>query len=429
MTTPDIEPETPEVPPAEEGSPTPEPPAGAPTPEDLEAALAAEKADERRRRWLLAILLLLLLLCCCLGYIIFRYLSKPQPLPEMLIPTQVSVCYPPTYKFSITGVDGPVSLALSPDGKRIYAAEGSGQRLVKAFDQDGNKLLEFAPPGTDEANREPKYMAVGPDGRVYLVDRTSDAIDIYDPDGNFIDAIIGQDLTLTEFLTEQIGPIPSGTKITHYEGINHILTYQEPNQEEKSLPVTFPEDAPQWSPLGLRFDSQGNLIYTDTTTDEHSVHIIPADALTGNLADFNPQISAFGKEGPGNAEFEFPQSVSKDAAGNFYVSDGNKSRIDVWTPDMQYKTFFGFGSAANGALNLPRGTWMYRGGCLLVADAVGSLIRVYDISGTDPAFAFEIGGFGIEGGQFNYPVDVIVDPTGRLYVADRGNNRIEVWSY
>ena len=64
-----------------------------------------------------------------------------------------------------------------------------------------------------------------------------------------------------------------------------------------------------------------------------------------------------------------------------------------------------------------------------MADAVGSLIRVYDVSGEEPAFAFEIGAFGIEEGQFNYPVDVFVDDTGRLYVADRGNNRIDVWSY
>ena len=43
--------------------------------------------------------------------------------------------------------------------------------------------------------------------------------------------------------------------------------------------------------------------------------------------------------------------------------------------------------------------------------------------------AFEIGGYGVGEGQFSYPIDVIIDGTGRLYVADRANDRIQVWSY
>jgi DNA-binding beta-propeller fold protein YncE len=429
MTTPDINPEPTE---------TPEPPV---TPENPEAAdtapavavtdvPAAEDDEDRRKRRLLLLLLLLLLLClCCIGSLFAYYLMNNKPVTE-LVPTQLVGCYQPAYKFSIGNVDGPVSVAVSPDNQRIYVAEGSGERLVKMFDRDGNLVLTFAPPGTDKANREPKYMAVDPNGRVYLVDRTSNAIDIYDPDGKFIDAIIGQNMTLTKYLTQELGKLPAGTEITHYEGINKVITYKLPgSDEEKDVKVTFPENEPIFSPLGLRFDTDGNLIYTDTTETEHSVHIIPASAINGDLAAFNPQIASFGSQGSAKDQFNFPQAVAKDGKGNFYISDGNNARIDVWSGDMKYKSFFGFGSSLNGALNLPRGTWMGRGGCLLVADAVGSLIRVYNVSGAEPTLAFEIGGFGMDAGQFNYPIDVFIDGTGRLYVADRGNNRIQVWSY
>jgi sugar lactone lactonase YvrE len=422
MTTPDITPEPSETPTG------PESIEGAEASGASAAVLAGDGDEDRRKRRLLLLLLLLLLLClCCIGTLFARYLMNKQSVAE-LVPTQLVGCYQPAYKSSFGNVDGPVSVAVSPDNQRVYVAEGSGERLVKMFDRDGNLILTFAPPGTDAANREPKYMAVASNGRVYLVDRTSSAIDIFDPNGKFIDAIIGQNMTLTKYLTQELGTLPAKMEIIHYEGINKIITYKLPGADEKNVEVIFPKNEPIFSPLGLRFDTDGNLIYTDTTETQHSVHIVPAAALN-DLTVFNPTIAAFGSEGSAKDQFEFPQSVSKDGKGNFYISDGNNARIDIWTPDMKYKTFFGFGSSVNGALNLPRGTWMGRGSCLLVADAVGSLIRVYNVAGDNPALAFEIGGFGIDAGQFNFPVDVFIDGTGRLYVADSGNNRIQVWSY
>ena len=417
MTTPDsVEPKPVEA----EAAPQAETPVLAPE--------EKEEQDERKRRLLLLLLLLLLVCLCCVCGIIGRYLLKPQPLPDMILPTQASVCYPPSYQFSITGVDEPVAVALSPDGERIYAAESAGNRLVKVFDRDGNFITSFAPPGTDKANREPKYMAIDANGRIYLVDRTSKAIDIYDADGKFIDAIIGQKMTLTKYLTQKIGELPDGTTITHYEGIYQTLFYRLPGQATKSIKVELSEENYPFSPLGLRFDAEGNLIYTETTATVHSVRIIPAADLNGDLTAFNPAITFFGSQGAGNEQFDFPQTVVKDGDGNFYIADGNNTRIVVWTPDYYYKTFFGFGSVA-GALNLPRGLWMAQGDCLLVADAVGGYIRAYNVSGEAPELAYEIGGFGLEEAQFNYPIDVYVDETGRLYIADRDNDRIQVWSY
>jgi hypothetical protein len=44
-------------------------------------------------------------------------------------------------------------------------------------------------------------------------------------------------------------------------------------------------------------------------------------------------------------------------------------------------------------------------------------------------FLFNIGQLGQAEGQLSYPVDICIDGSGRLYVADRSNNRISIWTY
>ena len=60
---------------------------------------------------------------------------------------------------------------------------------------------------------------------------------------------------------------------------------------------------------------------------------------------------------------------------------------------------------------------------------VNQNVKVYDVSGDVPEFLFSFGTSGMGDGQFNYPNDIAFDSTGRLYIADRENNRIQVWSY
>ncbi|HEY9152364.1 MAG TPA: NHL repeat-containing protein, partial [Anaerolineales bacterium] len=164
------------------------------------------------------------------------------------------------------------------------------------------------------------------------------------------------------------------------------------------------------------------------TTGLHSVHIIPSTDINGSWLTFNPTIKEFGTEGKGAGQMQFPNSALTDSKGNFYISDGDNSRIEVFGPNFSYASFFGFGSGDDG-LNLPRGMWLDSKDHLHVVDAVGALVRVYDLSGSTPQFLFNFGAPGSDDGQFNYPIDISIDGTGRLYIADRDNDRVQIWSY
>ena len=354
---------------------------------------------------------------------IFRYATQPAPLPG-LVPI-LEVDYPPTYKFSITGLDKPVGVAVSADGQRIYGSESGGEGLIKAFDRDGKLVTTFAPPFTNPANRKFVYVATDADGRVFAVDTYNNVIAVFDRDGNFLDGIIGRDTTLSEVVTEHVGgSLPAGTTY-YYDNSNKSVVYQLPGKDKETIADV---QQVEWSPLGIRFDGAGNLLVTNIVSGRHEVLIFPAADLQGSFADFNPSVESFGEEGTEDGQLSFPNSVVTDSRGNYYVSDGNNGRISVWAPDLTYRSFFGLGSGET-ALNLPHGIWMDDQDRLHVVDTVGQVVRVYDVAGEDATFLYGFGGFGADEAQFNFPNDIALDGTGRLYVADRENNRIQVWLY
>ncbi len=385
---------------------------------------AGEALDEGKRRFLLGIQFILLLGIGLFVYLGVRYLISPQPISQMIPAVNVANNAPPIFKFSFP-LDEPGGVAASPDNQRIYSFESSGDRLIKLFDRDGEFLTSFAPPYTNKSNRKYGYIAVAPNGNVFISDTYNDVIAIFDADGNFIDGIIGRDMTISKWISSVTGQVPEDGTIMYYDLINHRIQYQEPG---KATQVIADVNLTEWSPVGIRFDSEGNLLITNMVATKHSVVVFPSGSIAEKFSEFSPQVVEFGQEGNGSGQFSFPNAVVEDSKGNYYISDGNNGRISVWTSEPSYSGFFGFGSNDQ-SLNLPRGIWMDVNDRLFVADSVGQYIRVYDVSGEEPAFLYNIGEFGLDDGYFNFPADIFIDGTGRMYVADRKNSRVQVWSY
>jgi DNA-binding beta-propeller fold protein YncE len=135
-----------------------------------------------------------------------------------------------------------------------------------------------------------------------------------------------------------------------------------------------------------------------------------------------------GTYGQGDGQFIFPNTAVTDSQGRVYVTDSNNSRISVWSNDGRFLFHFGQGNV-DGAVGLPRGAAITGRDRLHVVDAVGQNVKVYDVSGPEPLFLFTFGSWGMGDGQFNYPNDIALDNTGRLYITDRENNRVQVWAY
>jgi DNA-binding beta-propeller fold protein YncE len=352
-------------------------------------------------------------------------MGQPGPLAEIFIP-KASLSFPPHYLFSIHNTNQPVGVGLSQDGERIYVTEMGGTRMVRIFDRTGESLGSFTSPKTDASERAPVYVATDSAGRVYVSDRLQHAIFVFSPDGDYIDTLLGPNLTLSEYVEGHAGD-QVGDGIFAYNLFKRSILITAPSSAEQTLDLP---DLPMWSPLGIRISQDNEMVLTDVSKNNNRViEISLGDKISPQeWIDFDPAISQYGASGSGNGEMLFPNSAATDSQGRVYVSDGNNRRISVWDREGNFQFNFGSGTGP-GSLSLPRGLFVDSHDRLYVVDTVAQNVKVYDVSGSGPTYLFEFGEFGRGAGFFNYPNDITVDSSGRLYIADRENNRIEVWSY
>lgn len=326
-----------------------------------------EEEGKGRRRKILLLLLLLLGFAILLGLAIW-YLLFRQPIPLPTIPGETVM---PTYTTSIYGASRPMGVTVSPDGSRIYLGETQGDRTARVFDGTGTELGLMQPPLSTGAEHVPVYLAFNSRANeIYVSDRPTGSIFVYDVNGTF------------------------------------QRTF-DPGAAQKG-----------WQPLGMAFDRDGNLYVTDVASNPHSVLVFDS---TGAL------VRTLGK----TAGLNFPNGVAVDSAGNVYITDGNNGRLIVINTADEVIARVGRG-VGEGNLGLPRGIAIDANDRVYVGDATGQGVFVY--AGAKPGemsldFLGFFGGEGVSNGTFQYPNGVAVDGRGRIYVADSGNDRVQVWSY
>jgi sugar lactone lactonase YvrE len=185
------------------------------------------------------------------------------------------------------------------------------------------------------------------------------------------------------------------------------------------------------APVVLAIDKAGNLYVADMYN-----HRIRKISPKGEVSTFAGSGEEGYADGTGiEAQFNTPQGIAIDKAGNLYVADWGNHRIRKISPKGEVSAFAGSGEGgyANGTgteaqFNGPADLAIDKAGNLYVADTNNHRIRKISPKGEVNTFA----GSGEEGyangtgteAQFNGPVGLVFDKAGNLYVADMGNHRI-----
>jgi sugar lactone lactonase YvrE len=138
----------------------------------------------------------------------------------------------------------------------------------------------------------------------------------------------------------------------------------------------------------------------------------------------------------GSGMFVFPHGVFADPDGNVWVTDalgteGKGHQIFKFTPTGQVLMTLGKPGAGTGGtdtLNRPSDVIVGRNGDIFVADGHGgnAVSRIVKFS-SEGKFLKAWGKTGSGRGEFNVPHALALDSSGRLFVADRMNNRIQIF--
>jgi uncharacterized protein (TIGR03437 family) len=357
----------------------------------------------------------------------------------------------------------PVGVAVNDAGE-VFVAD-SGNHRVRKIGIDGNITTVAgsgvqgsggeAGPATQAQLNIPTAVAIGPDGRLYISDRTRVLVVEANATltrlggggtlaGTAADgaqatqaqllvwglAVDGQgNIFISEFAANRVRKISPGGVIQTVAGASHL----QGDGGAATQAVLF-------SPDSVTFDGEGGFYIADTAN--HSVrHVdesgaIRAVAGTG-VAGFS------GDSGPAaQAMLSNPRAVALDQAGNLYIADQGNGRVRKVDTQGNISTFAGsgaFGSAGDGG---PAVNALFRSlsdvkadseGNVYVVDTGDNRVRVINAAGTIRAFAGTgQAGFSGDGGpatqaQLNFPSEVeIEEAAGNVYIADLFNSRLRV---
>lgn len=125
----------------------------------------------------------------------------------------------------------------------------------------------------------------------------------------------------------------------------------------------------------------------------------------------------------------FPHGIAVDEERQrLFVGDGANNCVNVFSLKNDSKKPLKVigGPAPEVNFSMVRGLALDESGRLYVVDTLKSAIEVFD---KDGKFIFSLGAKGQDDGEFLFPYGIAINKKGEIYIADWGNNRVQVWSY
>ena len=178
-------------------------------------------------------------------------------------------------------------------------------------------------------------------------------------------------------------------------------------------------------PTGLAYDSGGNLYVAEYSTNRVQKFAPDGTLLLSIGAGYHGSGGFPTDYGTGKGQFESPTNVAVDAAGNIYVSQQYRARIQKFDSNGEYLTGYGPDSENVAPLTFPHGVAIDGAGNLYVADGPSRRVLKLDPAGH---VLLKIGIKDITLFNTFAISSVAIDSSGNIYIPASGNHRVEKFS-
>ncbi|WP_163350016.1 NHL repeat-containing protein [Desulfovibrio sp. JC010] len=355
----------------------------------------------------------------------------------------------------------PCSIAISPEGDVVVADTGNDRIVV--FKQDGTFKKNFGEAGSKPGQlNDPVAVAIDKFGFVYVAEEGTKRVQVFSSRGIFLWAI-----QLPE-KPKDIVLDPARNVYVLVPKVGKVLIFDSKGKQSGSIACTANGDDFGKDAMGLAVDKRGD-IYISEDEDQS----VKKFDKTGRL------LISFGSEGEGRGQFDDPAGLACTDNDTVFVVDTGNERVQSFnisgsskkemtpvtvsppmivfekeivsgedisalfvTPDKKLyavnskegqihlrgsSASLTWGDSGNdpGEFRKPQGVAVSKSGNVYVADTGNNRIQLLN---PDGSFNYKFGKKGDKTGQFDDPSDVAVNSKGLIYVADTDNHRVEIFN-
>jgi DNA-binding beta-propeller fold protein YncE len=259
--------------------------------------------------------------------------------------------------------------------------------------------------GSSDADHmnQPYGIAVGPDKKVYVADTFGGVIHAYDLAKSSYAAINVKGQSL-------IGvAVGAGRLYVTDSAAGSVTGLDLKGRALWSLGRQFGLGRPTGIAWG------GGRLYVVDTLHHCVMMMSPAGGYLG----------AFGMQGSGPGQFNFPTNIARGPDGRLYVTDTLNFRVQVF--DMEGRFIRSFGRLGDGAgdFDKPKGVAIDSAGHIYVVEGMNDAVQIFDATGR---LLLAFGESGAAEGQFWLPTGITI-ADDMVYVADSANRRVQVFEY
>ena len=264
----------------------------------------------------------------------------------------------------IDGVTSPRGLALKKNGN-LLVCEWNGGKVVE-LDDLGRIIRSF---GSNQLSH-PASVAVDRQGAIYVVDAAGErsCVNKYNSSGDLLTSVGREGTELSEFKNPRGLAVSNRNELFVCDRDNHRI--QVFNSELKYLRCINLKNidrqlAKPSQPNGIAFDQSGNMFVTDYSN---------SCILFFNMTE--QFVMSFSSEGGSQGCLAGPESVHIDK-GLLYVTESTNHRVSVFRTTAEFVMTFGRIGRGDSELKFPMGIVTNRFGMVYVCELLNNRIQVF----------------------------------------------------